>query len=87
MSHDPRLIASEDKIEELKKTVPEWINRLERPPTPCVAPAFGPARFAPGTDARGQPRNGPKNSRRSFALHDSRRQPRPHAASTVARSE
>src|SRR4051812_33510511 len=42
MAHDPRLIASEDKIEELKQTIPEWIQRLERPPTPCVTPAFGP---------------------------------------------
>src|SRR3954464_15270054 len=42
MSHDPRLIASEDKIEELKRTVPDWIKSLERPPTPCVVPAFGP---------------------------------------------
>jgi crotonobetainyl-CoA:carnitine CoA-transferase CaiB-like acyl-CoA transferase len=42
MAHDPRLIKSEDKIEELKKTVPEWVRRLERPPTPCLAPALGP---------------------------------------------
>jgi crotonobetainyl-CoA:carnitine CoA-transferase CaiB-like acyl-CoA transferase len=42
MTHDPRLIASDDKIDELKKTIPEWIQRLERPPTPCVTPAFGP---------------------------------------------
>ena len=42
MAHDPRLIASEDKIEELKKTIPDWIKRLERPATPCVVPAFGP---------------------------------------------
>jgi crotonobetainyl-CoA:carnitine CoA-transferase CaiB-like acyl-CoA transferase len=42
MAHDPRLIKSEDKIEELTKTIPEWIKRLERPPTPCIVPAFGP---------------------------------------------
>src|SRR5213082_2045670 len=42
MSHDPRLIAYDDKIEELKKTIPDWIKRLERPATPCVVPAFGP---------------------------------------------
>lgn len=42
MAHDPRLIKSEEKIEELKKAVPEWVRRLERPPTPCLAPAFGP---------------------------------------------
>jgi len=42
MAHDPRLIESEDKIEELKKTIPDWIKRLDRPATPCVVPAFGP---------------------------------------------
>ena len=41
MAHDPRLVTDE-KIEELKKTIPGWIQRLERPPTPCIAPAFGP---------------------------------------------
>ena len=42
MAHDPRLIGSEDKIEELRQTIPEWVRQLERPPTPCVSPAFGP---------------------------------------------
>ena len=42
MGHDPRLVKSEDRIEALKQTVPEWVRRLERPPTPCLAPAFGP---------------------------------------------
>ena len=42
MPHDPRLVKDEDKIEELRSTIPEWINRLERPKTPCVTPAFGP---------------------------------------------
>ena len=42
MAHDPRLIKDEGKIEELRKTIPGWIKRLERPPTPCVIPAFGP---------------------------------------------
>jgi crotonobetainyl-CoA:carnitine CoA-transferase CaiB-like acyl-CoA transferase len=42
MPHDPRLIKNEDRIEELRATIPDWIRRLERPPTPCVAPAFGP---------------------------------------------
>jgi len=42
MAHDPRLIKDEGKIEELRKTIPDWIKRLERPPTPCVIPAFGP---------------------------------------------
>jgi crotonobetainyl-CoA:carnitine CoA-transferase CaiB-like acyl-CoA transferase len=42
MAHDPRLVKNEDQIEELRKTVPEWIKRLARPPTPAVVPAFGP---------------------------------------------
>ena len=42
MAHDARLIKSEDRIEELRETIPDWIKRLERPPTPCLAPAFGP---------------------------------------------
>ena len=33
MPHDPRLISSEDKIEEFRKTIPVWIKRLERPAT------------------------------------------------------
>jgi crotonobetainyl-CoA:carnitine CoA-transferase CaiB-like acyl-CoA transferase len=41
MAHDPRLV-SDDKIEELKKAVPDWVNRLERPATPCITPTFGP---------------------------------------------
>src|ERR1700731_2874618 len=41
MAHDPRLV-SDDKIEELKKTIPEGVKRLERPPTPCIPPTFGP---------------------------------------------
>jgi crotonobetainyl-CoA:carnitine CoA-transferase CaiB-like acyl-CoA transferase len=42
MPHDPRLIGSEEKIEELRAAAPDWIKRLERPPTPCIVPAFGP---------------------------------------------
>jgi crotonobetainyl-CoA:carnitine CoA-transferase CaiB-like acyl-CoA transferase len=42
MPHDPRLIPDESKIEELRKTVPDWVKRLERPATPCIVPAFGP---------------------------------------------
>ena len=42
MAHDPRLVKSDDKIEELTSTIPDWIKRLERPATPCVVPAFGP---------------------------------------------
>ena len=41
MTHDPRLV-SDDKIEELKKNIPDWVSRLERPPTPCIAQTFGP---------------------------------------------
>jgi crotonobetainyl-CoA:carnitine CoA-transferase CaiB-like acyl-CoA transferase len=41
MAHDARLIKS-DRIEELRETIPDWIKRLERPPTPCLVPAFGP---------------------------------------------
>jgi len=33
MTHDPRLV-SDDKIEELKKNIPDWVRRLERPQTP-----------------------------------------------------
>ena len=41
MAHDPRLV-SDNKIEELKKAVPDWVKRLERPATPCITPTFGP---------------------------------------------
>ena len=42
MPHDPRLIKDESKIEQLQGSIPTWIKRLERPKTPCIAPAFGP---------------------------------------------
>jgi crotonobetainyl-CoA:carnitine CoA-transferase CaiB-like acyl-CoA transferase len=42
MPHDPRLVPNEDRIEELKKTIPEWVKTLKRPKTPSVIPAFGP---------------------------------------------
>jgi crotonobetainyl-CoA:carnitine CoA-transferase CaiB-like acyl-CoA transferase len=42
MAHDARLIKSEDRIEELRETIPDWIKRLERPLAPCLVPAFGP---------------------------------------------
>jgi CoA-transferase family III len=42
MPHDPRLVKDEDKIEQLRSTIPEWIKKLQRPKTPCVAPAYGP---------------------------------------------
>ena len=42
MPHDPRLVKDEDKIEQLRSTIPDWIKQLVRPKTPCVTPAFGP---------------------------------------------
>jgi crotonobetainyl-CoA:carnitine CoA-transferase CaiB-like acyl-CoA transferase len=42
MAHDPRLVKSEDAIETLKQSIPDWIRHLERPATPCIVPAFGP---------------------------------------------
>src|SRR4030088_1893314 len=42
MPHDPRLIKDESKIEQLQCSIPTWSKRLERPKTPCIAPAFGP---------------------------------------------
>ena len=42
MAHDQRLIKNEASIADLRKNIPDWIKRLERPPTPCLAPAFGP---------------------------------------------
>jgi crotonobetainyl-CoA:carnitine CoA-transferase CaiB-like acyl-CoA transferase len=42
VTHDGRLVASEDRIEEFKRQVPEWIQTLERPATPAVMPEFGP---------------------------------------------
>lgn len=42
MPHDRRILKDEEQIEELRKTIPDWIMRLERPPTPAVMPRFGP---------------------------------------------
>ena len=42
MTHDPRIVKNEDQIEDLRKTIPDWIKRLERPATPTMVPAFGP---------------------------------------------
>ena len=42
MAHDSRIVPHEDRIEELKKTIPDWIGSLLRPATPSVAPKFGP---------------------------------------------
>jgi crotonobetainyl-CoA:carnitine CoA-transferase CaiB-like acyl-CoA transferase len=36
------LIKNEDQIEELRKTVPDWIVRLQRPAAPTIVPRFGP---------------------------------------------
>ena len=41
MAHDPRLV-SDATIEELRQRIPDWVKHLERPPTPCISPAFGP---------------------------------------------
>jgi len=42
MAHDRRILKHEERIEELRKHVPDWIKRLERPATPAVVPKFGP---------------------------------------------
>jgi len=42
MDHDRRILKHEDQIEELRKNLPEWVKRLERPPTPLLVPKFGP---------------------------------------------
>lgn len=42
MAHDPRLVKDEAALEELRGKIPDWIKRLERPPTPCLIPRFGP---------------------------------------------
>jgi crotonobetainyl-CoA:carnitine CoA-transferase CaiB-like acyl-CoA transferase len=42
MAHDPRLVRHEEVIDDLKPSIPDWIKNLQRPATPCVAPAFGP---------------------------------------------
>ena len=42
MAHDPRLIKNEDQIEELRKTIPNWIIHLQRVAAPVIVPRFGP---------------------------------------------
>jgi crotonobetainyl-CoA:carnitine CoA-transferase CaiB-like acyl-CoA transferase len=42
MPHDPRLVPNEIKIDELRASLPHWVKGLQRPKTPCLAPAFGP---------------------------------------------
>lgn len=42
MAHDPRIVRDEAQIETLRQNLPDWIKRLERPPTPSLMPTFGP---------------------------------------------
>jgi len=42
MGHDPKLVKDEDRIEQIRRDLPDWIKRLERPPTPTLIPKFGP---------------------------------------------
>jgi crotonobetainyl-CoA:carnitine CoA-transferase CaiB-like acyl-CoA transferase len=42
MTHDPRILKHEDRIDEIRKNLPDWIARLQRPPTPSLMPKFGP---------------------------------------------
>lgn len=41
MAHDPQLAKNEAAIELCTK-IPDWIQRLERPPMPCLVPRFEP---------------------------------------------
>jgi crotonobetainyl-CoA:carnitine CoA-transferase CaiB-like acyl-CoA transferase len=42
MPHDRRIVKHEEDIEEIRKRIPDWIKRLERPATPAIVPKFGP---------------------------------------------
>ena len=42
MEHDPRILKHQQQIEELRNKLPDWIKRLQRPPTPALIPKFGP---------------------------------------------
>src|SRR5262245_15090638 len=42
MTHDPRLLKDQGHIDDLRAKIPDWIKRLERPPTPALIPKFGP---------------------------------------------
>ena len=42
MRHDPRIVTNESQIAALEKSVPDWIRRSQRPPTPSPMPKFGP---------------------------------------------
>jgi len=44
MAHDKRLVKHEDQIEELKRTIPDWIKNLKRPETPMLIPSSDPSR-------------------------------------------
>src|SRR5215475_13142535 len=42
MAHDQRIVGDEARIEILRRTIPDWIKDLRRPPTPSLMPSFGP---------------------------------------------
>ena len=42
MEHDPRILKHQQQIEKLRNKLPDWIKRLQRPPTPALIPKFGP---------------------------------------------
>jgi hypothetical protein len=42
MPHDPRILKHEDRIEEIRNNLPDWITRLQRPLTPSLIPKHGP---------------------------------------------
>ena len=42
MPHDSRILKHSDRIAEIRETLPDWIARLQRPPTPSLLPKFGP---------------------------------------------
>ena len=55
MAHDRRLVKDDDAIEELRKTIPDWIMRLERPAPSTTAAMLRP--FSGAGSVRG--RHGP----------------------------
>ena len=40
--HMTNVVVGDDRIEEYRRQIPDWIQQLERPPTPTLMPAFGP---------------------------------------------
>ena len=50
MPHDPRILKHEDRIEEIRNNLPDWINRLQRPH--MLRHATGYALANEGTDTR-----------------------------------